>query len=214
MNILFEIADKDLMLIGLGVLCLIIFAVVIFYIIGKNDRVKPIEEHERFDNYDFAKTEEKVLTDEQKQAKAELEKVYSRISADLEDKQVEPEVIEQFEREQEENAVISYQELIEKSKDKEVPVDVIKATIGFKEELATNPIEVIPEVVKKEKPKTEDEPKKFKNSEIISPIFGVQNNENKKPTKTKQIYEEIKVAEENDSNVDFLNSLKEFRKNL
>ena len=69
-----------------------------------------------------------------------------------------------------------------------------------------------------------EEPKKFKNSDIISPIFGIQkeNNYQKKPKEEKieepfvarHAYESIKKDYEDENNKDFLNSLKEFRKNL
>ena len=67
----------------------------------------------------------------------------------------------------------------------------------------------------------EEEPKKFKNSEIISPIFGIQGTPSyqkstiiEKPAPPKHAYDEMKAVYEQKDNNDFLNSLKEFRKNL
>ena len=61
-------------------------------------------------------------------------------------------------------------------------------------------------------------PKIRKNSEIISPIYGIQK-EKKKSSLNRQsngiiskAYEE--AITESEQNMDFLNSLKEFRKNL
>lgn len=81
-----------------------------------------------------------------------------------------------FEQEQEENAIISYQELVAAVQEK-------------KNKLEEPKIEPIEEII--EEP--EEQPvRKFKNSEVISPVFG----------KTNQ------------TNDDFLKELKDFRKNL
>ena len=92
--------------------------------------------------------------------------------------------IETFEREQEEKAIISYQELL-------------KATGRLKEltEEKTRKQEAqkIEEVIKEH-----EEPKKFKNTEFISPVYG------------KEAPESV-ISRKNQ---EFLNSLKDFRKNL
>ncbi len=169
--LLFEIADKDLIFIVLSFIGLILFGVVIFYVVNKNKKVVPISEEERFDNVE--NMEVKELTEEQKKAKEELERVYNMMSADLEDEKT-PNVIDEFEREQEENAIISYQELIRQAKEKG------QISEEFEEEY-------------------KEPEKKFKKSEIISPVFGIKGS-NTYPS-------------DND-NEKFLNSLKEFRENL
>lgn len=211
MNILFEIADRDLILFGFILLSVILLGIIIFLTVNKGKIVLTEEVIEE------PKLEKPELTEEQKAAKAELERVFNQMSADLEAKN-EAEPIETFEREQEENAIISYQELIKQVEKKQ----------GIKKE---EPKEVIEEVV--EEPKIEkpqqmelefEEPKKFKNSDIISPIFGIQKENNTPKMKQEEIkeepfvarhaYENIKKDYEDENNKDFLNSLKEFRKNL
>lgn len=233
MNILLEIADRDLIIIAVAVLAIIVLGVITFYIANKDVKVKDVF-------FEDEKKEEKPkpqqLTEEQQKAKAELERVFNQMSADLEAKNPRQAKIDEFEKEQEENAIISYQELMRQATtkdtepinsliEKEKPQEKVQLEIDIKEE--------------------EEEPKKFKNSEIISPIFGVQNKnaiknkevikkqnvEYKKKEKPiiakhayeeikqnyaeiKQNYEEIKQNYDEDNNKDFLNSLKEFRKNL
>lgn len=227
MNILFEIADKDLMFIGLAFVALIIFATIIFYIVNKDNRVAPLPEDERFDREEDKPLETtKELTPEQQEAKSELERVFAQMSADLEaSKAPERAVIDEFEREQEENAIISYQELIKEAAKnkptlvKENPKTQDDVLAQYFNETKDNPkvsqIEFDTEKLDQEKAKPK-EPKKFQNSAIISPIFGIQ--EGSVPTATskesKVAYEEIKSSYDGDSNIDFLNSLKEFRKNL
>lgn len=191
MNILFEIADKDLLVIGLAFIALIIFGVVVFHVVTKNNRVMPISEDDRFDN-DLEEVEDKELTEEQLEAKSELEKVFNQMSKDLEEK--EDRTIENFEREQEENAIISYQELIKQAKAK----NLIEET-----EQKEEPKESYQQTLDLEEP--EEEPKKFKNSEIISPIFGIQTGQAGQP-QGKHVHKE--------DNNEFLNSLKEFRNSL
>ena len=196
MNLLFEIADGDLIFLILSFLGLVIFGAVIVYIVKKNSRVKPLAEEERYDN----PKEEVTLTEEQKQAKEELERVFNMMSADLEAKEEEPSVIDEFEKSQEENAIISYQELMRQAKAK----GQIKEEVPeFTEEKYEEPTY---EQIYEEEPKEE---KKFKNSEFISPIFGIQSTNASYPTVKK-----FKRNEEDTDNREFLNNLKEFRQNL
>ncbi len=242
MDLLLEIADRDLIFIALAFLGVVIFVVIIVYIIKRN-KVKPLPEEERYDR------EEKPveLTEEQKQAKAELERVFNMMSADLEAEEEEISPIDEFEREQEENAIISYQELIKQAKAKgqikEEPVEIKEDNFEaleeesypkpsyqavyetHEEELYSKPsYQAVYETHEEElysKPsyqnvyetheeKPLEEKKKFKNSEFISPIFGIQNGNPSYPT-VKKIDRSKKVEDEN---TQFLNSLKEFRENL
>lgn len=230
MNILFEIADRDLIIIGIIFVAIIVVALVIFKVAIRGSKVKPISEDERFDSEDnedeikFEKiTERPELTDEQKAAKEELERVYQQMSMDLEKQEEKSDDIDEFEREQEENAIISYQELMaqaerlkqesdryEEHAESNADIKVNAAMDTYKEHTLKNSFE--------------NEPKKeshgFKNSDIISPIYGIQR-EGKKSLPKKQsngiigrAYEEDLVKSEKKQNIDFLNSLKEFRKNL
>ena len=164
MNILLEIADRDLIIIALAGLAIIILGIIIFYIANKNTKVKNLFVEE----VETEEVEEKPLTEEQQKAKAELERVFNQMSADLEAKNPRQIEIDEFERQQEENAIISYQELMRQAaiKEKEPINDIIEET---PKEAVQLEIELEEEI--------KEEPKKFKNSEIISPIFGIQNKE-------------------------------------
>ncbi len=213
MNILLEIADRDIILGALIFLILIIIGVLVFYIVNKSNTVEQVSKKDLSDDTELndLETKEKVqLTEEQQKAKDELERVFNQMSADLENKNPEPEEIENFEREQEENAIISYQELIRQATKQKEPINTIVPKEKEKVQLQMS-IE------------DKEEPKKFKNSEIISPIFGVQNpnhvtskieNKKEEPILASHAYEEIKKNYNGENNKDFLNSLKEFRKNL
>lgn len=140
-----------------------------------------------------------------------------------------------FEEEQEEKAIISYQELLNAVK-KNVN-EVTKPRETIEEILANNDIEAVeeqdvlePVILQEEKdikvkPKEEPKHQKFQNSEFISPIFGRLNNEVEYPkiksfeeTKKEDDLEKTiiipKVDSSIDSNDEFLRILKEFRNNL
>lgn len=228
MNILFEIADSDLLIIGVILAAIFVVIALVFRAIVNKNRVMPISEDERFDNEDNFE-EKKPLTDEQKKAKEELERVYAQMSMDLEkqeDNEIQEERLEEkdnideFEREQEENAIISYQELmaaaekLKKQADKYEAYTEDNADVRVHEAMNTYK----EHTEKNIKPEVQKEHHGFKNSEIISPIYGIQK-EKKKSSLNRQsngiiskAYEE--AITESEQNMDFLNSLKEFRKNL
>lgn len=141
----------------LGLLFALLVLLFIILIFKKEKRVKPIalEEIER------------------EEPKSDLEDVI----AALENNQNERPMTT-FEQEQEENAIISYQELVAAVQDKK-----------NKMQIEESPIE---EVVEEKEEIIEEPIRKFKNSEVISPVFG----------KTNQ------------TNDDFLKELKDFRRNL
>ena len=185
MNILFEISDKDLIVFCLVLLVIVTFGVIIFSIFVKDNK----EEEE----------EEPELTEEQIKAREELQRVFNQMSEDLENQTATPREIEDFEREQEENAIISYQELIKETENRNEPINTI------------------------EEETIDETEKKFKNSDIISPIFGIQKENNLNMPKesinedrvtARHAYEKMQANYEEENNRDFLNSLKEFRKNL
>jgi hypothetical protein len=221
MNILFEIADQDLMIIGVILVIILIVATVIFKIVNKNNKVLPINENERFDN---DKTEDVAeVTDEQQKAKDELQRVFNQMSEDLENNDPKPDEIDNFEREQEESAIISYQELMKQA-------DTLKASADNYEMKAEEKADTsMPEATTTYKEHAEEKVVKpayqgFHNSDIISPIYGIKSSKEIHEEKISpkmatngiidKAYEGIKKSSENEQNVDFLNSLKEFRKNL
>lgn len=220
MNILFEITDKDIMFIGLFSVGIILFGVVIFYVLSKGEKEEYIIEDEPIKEEDSKELFEdiKPTTKEQQEAKDELERVFKQMSADLETKNAAPKAIEKFEQEQEENAIISYQELIKQAEEKRNnPLKDLDEIEEIEEEVA-EPIEEVKPTLTEKKVKLSDEKvqdeKTFHNSEIISPIFGVQSPMEYKEAKAKKETEKINAYYDGNDNLDFLNSLKEFRNNL
>lgn len=147
-------------------------------------------------------------------SKIDIEQVIGQLQRDIEEQK---NGIKRFEDEQEEKSIISYQELFEQTQ-KEISNQEVKA------EPINNKIENI---------ENEQPIKKFRNSEFISPIFGRVDNDIKYPTipsfrekeeeEKPQPIETIEIEktidlkplqEEIKKNEEFLNMLKEFRKNL
>ncbi len=217
MNLLFEIADKDLIFLALAFLALIIFGVVIFYVVTKSNKVDPIDEDDRFDSdEDDDLFDDIELTADQREAKEELERVYNKMSTDLENEskslvkeEVEINNIDDFEREQEENAIISYQELLKHAESHKKITPKTEEYNTFDEKSKVHEKEQLFFDVDEET----EEPKKFKNSEIISPIFGIQSEGRHV---RRQVVKQKKFTPKNkqEDNEEFLNSLKEFRKKL
>lgn len=177
--------------------------------------------------------------------KLEIEKVLEKMQKDLE--ATPEEVISTFEQDQEDKSIISYQELLNtmrkpKQEEKEPVVDVIDIDEN-KANVEVHQVESIPgfkeEVKEKLEGKKEEsyQKKEFKNTEIISPIFGkikqVDEEYPKVPLITREeeleeLLDELPkrsdryegtldvgpLAEEMRKNDEFLRSLKEFRNNL
>lgn len=148
--------------------------------------------------------------------------------------------VKSFEEEQEEKAIISYQELLKAVK-RDVD-DVTKVEIPSEEkpvvvEDEEAKVQIMPEevveksvstpVVETMEEKETRKPSKFQNSEFISPIYGRVNNDVKYPKipafreKQEPINHEDDLektivfdAIKNDDNDEFLKALKEFRNNL
>ena len=183
------------------------------------------------------KIEEELNTQEESVVYNKLEEILKKMQEDIDTKPED--VVRKFEEEQEEKAIISYKELVDNVKAGKIEVlDDEESNINYVENLSLEaefePImqveeesSVTPEMVKEaistiSESSIKEEPKKFKKSEIISPIFGVMQNVVEYPKIKKsenildimntrdynELTEEIKRQEE------FLNALKEFRKNL
>lgn len=220
MYLLFEIPDKYIVIFGVIVFILLLVMLCIFFAIKKKNKVKPIEEKDRFEpEVSFKKVEE--LTDEQKKAREELERVFNQMNDDLQKEKEN--VVDSFEREQEENAIISYQELIKQVQKRENTAEKEEVKVDDflpeKEEVKNDnyleaTFEKEPSInlshTEERKPYA-GEKTKFNASEIISPIFGRQeplSNDNYKSETKDNLEDEQKQNEE------FLNTLKEFRNNL
>ncbi len=183
------------------------------------------------------KVEEELNIKEESVVTNKLEEILQKMQEDIDTKPED--VVRKFEEEQEEKAIISYQELVDNVKAGKIDIiEEEQSDVNFVESLtfnvseeslieASEEPEVTPEMVKEaivsiSESSVKEEPKKFKKSEIISPIFGImeENYEYPKVNKTdnmldimntrdyNELTEEIKRQEE------FLNALKEFRKNL
>ena len=225
MNLLFEIPDSVLIIIG--IIVVLIIAIIAIIVRASSRKVKPIDEEERYDRDEFSVIEETSKNDEEeideeevferKKAKDELERVFNQMSADLEIEKQKAEIdsIDDFEREQEENAIISYQELL-------AHAEKLKEEVSMYEKIAEEKANMnVEEVTSKKKNRDIDErsnPKKaFKSSDIVSPIYGIQSNKNmvrQKRPRRGNLSDQERFEKEETQNLDFLNSLKEFRKNL
>lgn len=135
-----------------------------------------------------------------------------------------------FENEQEEKSIISYDELVKAShdideKNDKLLADEDEAAITLEElyrkhEDEQNIIEKVEEQkeVKVNNPVFVDETKKFKNSEVISPVFGIYSGEIKKPEKVlKEIDKKMDsrdLENEIQRTEDFLSELKKLKNKL
>lgn len=138
-----------------------------------------------------------------------------------------------FEEEQEEKAIISYQELLNAVKKNVKEVTTVQETTSSLEETAEVPLEPIVlqndddiKAVDEEEPELKVKQTKFQNSEFISPIYGRLNNDIEYPKipafedqddKEDELEKTIVLPELSssiDDNDKFLETLKEFRNNL
>lgn len=162
---------------------------------------------------------------------SELDSILDKMQKDME---VKPEqVVANFEAEQEKNAIISYQELVDCVKnnkiqvmeDEESEIDFVKA---LEKEVKKEPImNINNDVSSKSHLDVIDqlnETKKFTSSEIISPVYGrmsnpkypkMENYTNQNSLKLGENTMDLEpVANEIKKNEEFLKNLVEFRNNL
>ena len=204
-----DLGYNNLMII-IAIIVAIVFALIIIFIIEKVQKNKKdfdaIEKYEPDSNVYYKKqgTEE--------EAKKKLDDAYEKLSND-------EELITHtnFENEQEEKSVISYDELIRVSNDIDERNDLLLKDEG------TEPI-TLEELYKKHLENQEsesenkldnpifidEEPKKFKNSEVISPVFGVYKN----VVKTKYSDEELEKTVNLDDLEAEIRKTEEFLKEL
>ena len=175
--------------------CIILFVIVglIVFIIYKDKKNDQAEIDELLDDLVKAKPrneEVQVTKIEPKSSEPKkqinLEEMLSVMQNDLEKKNETK--IENFERDQEENAIISYQELLKATDAKKAETENFErdqeenAIISYQQLKDQNPIEFLTEkpkplksldqaIAKIESPR-ENKDKKFKSTEFISPIFG------------------------------------------
>lgn len=190
---------------------LVIFFVIFLIVRNKKKRIEKV----------------KIENDPKKDIEAvDLESVLDKMQEDV--NKVKIDEVKSFEEEQEEKAIISYQELlnaVKKNVDNVTKVEEIKEEPKIVDE---EEISVIPEE-EEEIPKYEEkvQPTKFQNSEFISPIYGRVDNDIKYPKIPAFHSQEDEMEQEenlektiifdaikDDDSDEFLKALKEFRNNL
>lgn len=236
MNIIYNFLMSNIYLyicIIIGLLILITILVIVCKNQNKRNKIKK-------DFIEAEKIEAELEKVDDTPVSNELENILKKMQEDMD---VKPEdVVKKFEEEQEQKAIISYKELVDNVKSGKIEViDDEESDTNFVENLnidesINEPVmsieeadesSVTPDMVKEaiksiSECSVKEEPKKFKQSEFISPIYGVMNNKLEYPTVKKnegildimntkdyqELTEEIKRQEE------FLNALKAFRNNL
>ncbi len=222
----------------LAIIIALLILDVILTIICLNQR-KRRNIKEQFSKIEDEEEKLESITDEVKPEVAfELEEILEKMQRDVE---MQPEdVVRKFEEEQEQKAIISYQELVDSVNnnkidvvdDEEGDMDYVAALekqLNPKEENCKHNynnsdyankshLDVIDQM------EMEDEPKRFKNSEVLSPVFGrmqpefeykkinsFSNTNNK--VEVEQV-SGVSTADDVKNNEDFLKALIEFRNNL
>jgi len=178
--------------------------------------------YEIYDEEEVVTPSNNIGLEEAQDAKngASIEEVLKVMQGDLEKQKYE--TIDRYEEEQEENAVISYQELLNRklALNNEEILKEEKA-----EETSTSYLDELPDFknIVLEPIPDRDENRPFMNSEFVSPIFGRLSSNAEYPTVKKTVETEeliqtsVLVDNESDINAEndeFLNTLKEFRRNL
>lgn len=201
----------DFIILGSSVLLNIVFLITIIILILKNR--KPVLDT-------IENTEEIKVTKVNNNDNTAFDEIIEAMQKDL-DSKVE-DAVEMFEQEQEEKAIISYQELLNaKNKNEENFEKLEKLEIPKEEDLEV--LEEIPLEKPKATPVLATTEKKFTNSEFVSPVFGKMDRNVNLKVETEEDYDNFDLektlnieplTEEIKKNNEFLNALKEFRKNL
>lgn len=215
------------------IIVLLILSIVLFTLVSNKKNRNKIKEN----FIEAEKVDEEVEKIEENNSNNELELLLKKMQEDI---NIKPEdVVRKFEEEQEEKAIISYQELVDNVKAGKIEViDDEETNTNFVENLDTieemEPIiesdtqeQITPEMVKEaianiSESSIKEEPKKFKNSAFISPVYGVMEDKLEYPTvkKTDNMLDLLntkdynKLTEEIQRQEEFLQALKEFRNNL
>ena len=164
----------------------------------------------------------------------EIERLLARMQEDLKNEESNP---ERFEREQEEQAIISYEELVRAVKNQE------NMDIDSQTPISNRELEKQMEKMRQQEKIEEEKKSGFHTSQFISPVYGVQKEKKQIPDLKKELnqfqhefqfdmeninkpedkeleFSQIKehvdtnTSDEVNKNLEFLDSLKEFRKNL
>lgn len=187
------------LLIIVSVIILILVIACIAYIIYK-DRKKDDEEiDEILDDLMKAKPRENLINAKievpigenikptLKEEKLDLDDMLAKMQKSLDSKQEQ--VVENFEAEQEEKAIISYQELLNSMKNNNLDEEIKQNELQQEKTATSLATTKVTEFLEREAPKikkieslVENKEKKFKNTDFISPIFGRQEAKIEYPT--------------------------------
>ena len=244
MDVLNIISDNITVFIILVIILIINFCCILFLILKeKKEDKQEIKEllEELKPKEDFNVEKEQEQDKKLEQNKKEVEEMLIKMQKELEAKPED--AVSTFENEQEEKSIISYQELLDSVKNnnevKVTPVKIETEKIEIEEipdQEEKIDIDDMEDTVRIETVSSNNNQKKFKGTDFISPIFGRQENNGKYPSVPKRITRMDKLEVEKDekydkidkSNLidtkkldddlrksdDFLKALKEFRKSL
>lgn len=242
MKILDALSNNFYLYLAIVVVLLILNIILIIVCINQRKRKKiknAFKEIEEIVNSEDKKEEEETYKPE---VAFELEQILAKMQKDIE---IPPEeVVKKFEEEQEKNAIISYQELLDSVNNNKINIEEeeegdINYVEALEQELNSNTldnqvfdtkIESMDDYANKshldiiDQLDMDEKPHKFKTSEVISPVFGrdIPEYEYKTinsfaNTNNKVEVEQvagISVDSEIKKNEDFLKALIEFRNNL
>ncbi len=173
-DLLLNLSSSDILL-GIIIIAVLIVAVIVWIIVANNRKKEMIIPKKKIE------TIEEILQEPVKppvEDKSAIQGLLDQMAKDLEDK--EKDEVVTFEQEQEEKAIISYQQLLAAKKGdnvvKETPLEATSSIeiIDIPEEPITAPVTSQPvpiEPVNKDNSSLEDT-KKFRTTEFISPVFG------------------------------------------
>ena len=220
---------KTNLIIIISIVVVILFALVITIIVERLSNKKKDNEIEIYEEPEVEIQEEVALQPEIKEKPVfeegivyEEEKTESDAKKELEEatkKLIEEEINDLegptfFEKEQEENSIISYDELVKASQNIDETNDLLLADEGSEpitiEELykkhndEENKDFDNPEFIFDENKVTYEEGKRFKNSDVISPVFGIYENKSKlnMPVKQEEPVEIEEVEAQENNNLD------------
>ncbi len=163
----------------------------------------------------------KIVKEVEETEKLDLDSVLNKMQENLNKQE---DIKEKFESEQEEKSIISYKELMENMQDENFKNDVKEYEENQEKSYEDLTKEKVKEFLTKEATEKEkQDSKKFQTTDFISPVFGKMNADIEYPTvknyekqkeeiKQMQNYKHANVTY--DKNMEFLQNLKEFRRNL
>lgn len=230
-----ESFGKNNLIIILAVICAIILALFIIILIEKIDRKRREKNEQEIEYYEEpTKDDEEIIYIDEEPTKEEAKQFLEEVQKKLKEEESDLIGPTHFEKEQEEKSIISYDELkkaannIDETNDKlledegEEPITIEELYKKQKEEQEEK------EEKKQEQEETKEieqpiqrqikEEKKFRNSEVISPVFGIYKQEEipfRKVSTTKPKSKDIEdIENEIKKTEQFLEELKKLKDKL